>query len=89
MNLYVAAHCHHLEGPGMDKAKSRELLDTLLKHTTQDKYVTSVAWENDDDIIIWDNRYVIHRATGGGLKVGTFATCGGRRCTTIVRPPGD
>ena len=68
MNLYVAAHCHHLEGPGMDEAKSRELLNTLLKHATQDKYVTSVSWENDGDMVIWDNRCVMHRATGGSFE---------------------
>lgn len=68
MNLYVAAHCHHLEGPGMDDTKSRQLLDTLLKHATQDQYVTSVSWENDGDMIIWDNRCVMHRATGGSFE---------------------
>jgi alpha-ketoglutarate-dependent 2,4-dichlorophenoxyacetate dioxygenase len=67
-NIYVAAHCHHIEGPGMDEQKSQEMLDALLKHITQDKYVATVSWKNPSDMIIWDNRCVMHRATGGAFE---------------------
>ncbi|KAL1965250.1 hypothetical protein VTN77DRAFT_5852 [Rasamsonia byssochlamydoides] len=66
MNLYIAAHCHHIEGVAPER--SQELLDTLMKHVTQEKYVTSISWENPGDMIIWDNRCVLHRATGGSFE---------------------
>lgn len=66
MNLYVAAHAHHVVG--VPREKSDELLETLLEHTTQEKYRASVAWENVGDMIIWDNTSVLHRA-----GTGTFA----------------
>lgn len=53
MNLYIAAHAHHVEG--VSEAESRELLDTLMRHATQDKYTVSIPWENVGDLIIWDN----------------------------------
>jgi alpha-ketoglutarate-dependent 2,4-dichlorophenoxyacetate dioxygenase len=66
MNLYVAAHAHHIEG--VSPEKSKELLDTLMKHATQKKYTVSVSWENVGDLIIWDNTCVMHRATGGSFE---------------------
>lgn len=69
MNLYVAAHAHHVDG--VDEAKSDALLKRLLDHTTQEKYRTSVAWENPSDLIIWDNTCVLHRA-GSGTFAGKF-----------------
>ena len=66
MNLYVAAHAHHIEGVSLEKSK--ELLDTLMKHATQKKYVVSVPWQNVGDLVIWDNTCVMHRATGGAFE---------------------
>ncbi|PGH01221.1 hypothetical protein AJ79_07992 [Helicocarpus griseus UAMH5409] len=66
MNLYIAAHCHHIEGVSADK--SQELIDTLMKHATQEKYTLSVEWQNPTDLIIWDNRCVLHRANGGTFE---------------------
>ncbi len=63
MNLYVGAHLHHIEGVSPDK--SRQLVETLNKHVVQDKYTFTVAWDRPGDMIIWDNRCVQHRATGG------------------------
>lgn len=63
MNLYLAAHIHHLEG--IDPAKSNELIDKLLKHATQGKYVVEVEWKQPGDLIIWDNTCTMHRAIGG------------------------
>jgi alpha-ketoglutarate-dependent 2,4-dichlorophenoxyacetate dioxygenase len=65
MNLYVAAHAHHIEG--VSEEKSQELLKTLMDHATQKKYVVSVPWENVSDLVMWDNRCVMHRATGGAF----------------------
>ena len=69
MNLYIGAHLHHLEGEGMTDEKSAELIDMLNEHATQDKYVLSVPWKEPGDVVIWDNRAVMHRAgkwTGEG-----------------------
>jgi alpha-ketoglutarate-dependent 2,4-dichlorophenoxyacetate dioxygenase len=60
MNLYIAAHGHHVEG--ISKDASDELLRTLMEHATQDKYTFSVKWENEGDLIIWDNTSVMHRS---------------------------
>lgn len=69
MNLYIGAHLHHLESPdgkgGLQEIhpdKSKNLIDTLYKHATQDKYVVSIQWKQPGDVIIWDNRAVLHRA---------------------------
>ena len=69
MNLYIAAHAHHVVG--VDKTKSDALLKQLLEYATQEKYRTSVAWQNPSDMIIWDNTCVLHRA-GGGTFAGKF-----------------
>lgn len=70
MNLYIAAHCHHIEGVSAEK--SQELIERLMKHVTQEKYVASVEWKNAGDLMIWDNRCVMHRATGGSFE-GKYA----------------
>jgi len=53
MNLYIAAHAHHIES--VSEEKSQQLLDALMKHATQEKYTISIPWENVGDIIMWDN----------------------------------
>ncbi|KAF2715218.1 taurine catabolism dioxygenase [Pleomassaria siparia CBS 279.74] len=67
--LYIAAHCHHLEdasGP-IPAAESETLLEKLMNHVTQPKYVMSVEWLNQGDMVAWDNTSVMHRATGGSF----------------------
>ncbi|GAD93945.1 conserved hypothetical protein [Paecilomyces variotii No. 5] len=66
MNLYVAAHVHHIEG--LPDEKSKELFNKLYEHCKQPKYVLSVEWEKDGDLILWDNTCVMHRATGGSFE---------------------
>ncbi|KAK0634737.1 alpha-ketoglutarate-dependent 2,4-dichlorophenoxyacetate dioxygenase [Bombardia bombarda] len=72
MNLYVGAHCHHLEdaeGRMVEAGESWELIQRLNAHIGQDKYVFGVVWEQVGDVIAWDNRAVLHRAgkwTGDG-----------------------
>ena len=62
-NLYIAAHCHHIEGLPPDD--SATLLKKLMDHATEPKYVVSIPWENAGDMVIWDNTCVMHRAGGG------------------------
>ncbi|KAF2453967.1 alpha-ketoglutarate-dependent 2,4-dichlorophenoxyacetate dioxygenase [Lineolata rhizophorae] len=66
MNIYTAAHAHHVEGLSQDE--SDKLLDTLAKHVTQPRFVLDVAWQNPTDLIIWDNTCVMHRAAGGSFE---------------------
>lgn len=68
--IYVSGHCHHLEtesGP-LPEEESATLLKRLTDHITQPKYVLSVGWENEGDMVAWDNTCVMHRATGGSFE---------------------
>ncbi|ORY16079.1 hypothetical protein BCR34DRAFT_597884 [Clohesyomyces aquaticus] len=68
--FYIAAHCHHLEtadGP-LPEEESTTLLNKLMAHVTQPKYVLSVDWFNEGDMVAWDNTCVMHRATGGSFE---------------------
>ena len=62
-NLYIAAHAHHIEK--LSPEESEDLLQRLMKHATQSKYVVSIPWVNVGDLVIWDNTCVMHRAAGG------------------------
>lgn len=62
-NLYIASHVHHIEGLGEDEGK--QLRDRLYEHASKRKYVLRVEWENDGDLVMWDNTCVMHRATEG------------------------
>jgi len=44
---------------------SSALIQRLNAHATQEKYVVSVQWHQPGDLIIWDNRAVLHRAGPG------------------------
>jgi hypothetical protein len=59
--MYVAAHASHVVG--MDKEEGFKLIWELIDHATQPEYVLEVAWESPGDLVIWDNRAVMHRAT--------------------------
>lgn len=52
MNLYIAAHAHHIEG--LSPEDSAALLKQLMDHATQPKYCMSVSWKNKGDLVIWD-----------------------------------
>ncbi|EOD52961.1 putative -dichlorophenoxyacetate alpha-ketoglutarate dioxygenase protein [Neofusicoccum parvum UCRNP2] len=69
-NLYVASHVHHVEG--LEKEESEKLIKELYGHAIQPKYVLSVAWENEGDLVVWDNTCVMHRATPGEYE-GKYA----------------
>ena len=66
MNLYIAAHAHHVEDVSLEKSK--ELINSLYKHACQPKYVVSFDWKNNGDLVLWDNTCVMHRAAGGAFE---------------------
>ena len=53
MNLYIAAHMDHVVN--VSPEKSKELMEKLMAHATQDKYTVSVPWYDANDLVIWDN----------------------------------
>ncbi|KAJ5985336.1 hypothetical protein N7522_012532 [Penicillium canescens] len=63
MNLYIAAHVHHIEG--LEPEKSQELFDKLFKHATRENNVVKIEWQTPGDSVVWDNTCTMHRAVGG------------------------
>ena len=58
-SLYIGSHVSHVEG--MTTSESRKLIDRLLSFATQEKFIYCHTWCLHD-LVIWDNRSVIHRA---------------------------
>jgi alpha-ketoglutarate-dependent 2,4-dichlorophenoxyacetate dioxygenase len=59
-SLFLGAHASHIEGLPIDEG--RALLMTLLDHVTQPQFCYRHEW-TEGDLVIWDNRCVLHRAT--------------------------
>ena len=59
-SLYLASHASHVIG--MDLAEGRTLLAELTAHATQSAGFYSHTWRVHD-LLIWDNRCTMHRAT--------------------------
>jgi alpha-ketoglutarate-dependent 2,4-dichlorophenoxyacetate dioxygenase len=58
--LYIAAHISHIVGWPHDE--SRALIDELMDFATQPQFIYAHKWR-DGDMVIWDNRCTMHRAT--------------------------
>jgi alpha-ketoglutarate-dependent 2,4-dichlorophenoxyacetate dioxygenase len=58
--LFLGAHASHIVG--MPVEDGRALLKALLEHVTQPEFVYRHEWQ-EGDLVIWDNRCVLHRAT--------------------------
>jgi taurine dioxygenase len=50
----------HIEG--LDADESAALIETLIGHVTQARFVYTHKWRKGD-LVIWDNRAVLHTAT--------------------------
>jgi alpha-ketoglutarate-dependent 2,4-dichlorophenoxyacetate dioxygenase len=59
-SIFVGSHASHIVGWPLDEG--RALLKELNEFTTQPRFVYSHAWRAGD-LIVWDNRCVLHRAT--------------------------
>ncbi len=59
--LYIAAHASHIVGWPLDKG--RQLLLELMEFATQPQFTVAVHWYQAGDLVIWDNRSTMHRAT--------------------------
>ena len=60
-NFYIGSHAKEILGWNYDD--SRLLLDELLAETVADEYVYTHTWQ-PGDLVIWDNRCILHRGTG-------------------------
>ena len=60
-NLYIGSHAREIEGWAF--GKSRVLLDGLIEEATADEHVLTHRWQ-PGDLVIWDNRCLLHRGTG-------------------------
>jgi taurine dioxygenase len=49
---------------GMDRGEAIHLLAEIQRHQVADEVVYAHRWE-PDMVVVWDNRSVLHRATGG------------------------
>jgi alpha-ketoglutarate-dependent 2,4-dichlorophenoxyacetate dioxygenase len=58
--LFLGAHASHIEGLPIEEG--RALLAELLAHVTQPRFRYRHEW-TEGDLVIWDNRCVLHRAT--------------------------
>jgi len=59
--LYLASHASHIVGWPVETG--RQLLKELIEFATQPQFVQAVAWKQAGDLVIWDNRCTMHRAT--------------------------
>jgi alpha-ketoglutarate-dependent taurine dioxygenase len=57
--LYLGNHASHILG--MPQAESAALLDELLRHATERRFVYAHRWRKGD-LVMWDNRCLLHRA---------------------------
>ncbi len=60
-NYYIGSHVKAIEG--WSDRDSRQLLDDLQERATKPQYIYSHAWR-PGDLVIWDNRCMIHRGSG-------------------------
>ena len=60
-NFYIGSHAKEILGWNYDD--SRMLLDELLAEAVADEYVYTHTWQ-PGDLVIWDNRCILHRGTG-------------------------
>jgi taurine dioxygenase len=58
-SLYIGMYSSHIDG--MPEAEGRALLEQLLEHATQPRFVYTHEWR-PGDLVLWDNRCLLHRA---------------------------
>jgi alpha-ketoglutarate-dependent 2,4-dichlorophenoxyacetate dioxygenase len=59
-SLYVASHAGRIWG--MPDAEGRALIDELIAHVTQRRFVYTHRWR-PHELVMWDNRCTMHRGT--------------------------
>jgi len=59
--LYLAAHASGIVG--WPHEEGLKLITELIEFATQPRFTRAVAWKQRGDLVIWDNRCTMHRAT--------------------------
>jgi alpha-ketoglutarate-dependent 2,4-dichlorophenoxyacetate dioxygenase len=59
--MYVSSHADRVVG--MSEQEGLDLITELIRHATQEKYFWRLKWNGPGDMVMWDNRSVMHRAT--------------------------
>jgi len=59
--LYLASHASGIVGWPPDEGLA--LIRELIGFATQPRFTRSLAWKQPGDLVIWDNRCTMHRAT--------------------------
>ncbi|TLD18230.1 alpha-ketoglutarate-dependent 2-4-dichlorophenoxyacetate dioxygenase [Venturia nashicola] len=82
-NLYIAAHAMQVEDPDyaspspgppgklLPEDEASKIIDEIWNFCQQPELTLKVDWENDGDLLIWDNTCVMHRS-GPGTYHGKF-----------------
>ncbi len=60
-NVYLGSHVKQIEG--MPEQKAKPLINRLIDEVTRDESVCRHRWQ-PGDVMIWDNRCVLHRGCG-------------------------
>ncbi len=72
---------------GMHPADSRDLLDRLMRHATQDQYVYRHEWQMGD-VVMWDNTGTMHRVrpydADSGRQLHRFTLNGEEAITAVA-----
>ena len=63
--LYIASHAFAVEG--MEDDEGTKLIDDLIAWVTQPQYTYAHQWRVGD-VLIWDQRAVLHRGTAWNYK---------------------
>lgn len=69
-NLYITTYAHHFDNESMEESKV--LINELLDWVSKPEYKLTVTYENNGDLVMWDNRAVLHRATSDGNYGGKY-----------------
>ncbi|KAG0647954.1 Alpha-ketoglutarate-dependent 2 [Hyphodiscus hymeniophilus] len=62
-NLYVTSYGYKIDGYTVEE--SQKIISELIAQGTQPKNTYRVEWEQDGDLVMWDNTAVWHRALDG------------------------
>jgi len=63
INMNLTLYCYKFDG--MSVEDSAQLVKEVFDFVDQEKYITTVDWDQVGDVVMWDNTAVLHRATIG------------------------
>lgn len=80
-SLYLASHASHIIGRPLDEG--RALVQELMAHATQPRFIYSHAWQRGE-LVMWDDSWTMHRATPyKGSQPRQMRWCGVRELEAV------